>query len=87
MDWTWCSDSYGIKIPQSKLGVTIDGIVGEKTLCALNALCDKDGAKNVFDMLVRERIGYIERICKSKPENKRFKDGWLNRASDMKFKS
>lgn len=87
VDWTWCSGSYGIKIPQSKLGVSIDSIVGEKTLLALNALCNKDGAKNVFDMLVRERKEYIERICKSKPENKRFKDGWLNRVSDMKFKS
>ena len=36
VDWTWASGANGIIIPQKLLGVTADGIVGPKTLAALN---------------------------------------------------
>lgn len=34
--WVWGSGVYGIKIPQRILGVKEDGIVGQKTLQAVN---------------------------------------------------
>lgn len=75
VDWVWTSGSFGITIPQRLLGVTADGIVGQKTLSALNAR-DPDG---LLPMLRRERSAYIDRICAARPANLRFRSGWLRR--------
>ena len=37
VDWVWASGAHGIKIPQRLLGVTADGIVGPKTIAAVNS--------------------------------------------------
>ena len=37
VDWIWASGVHGIKIPQDLLGVIPDGIVGPKTLVAVNS--------------------------------------------------
>lgn len=81
VDWVWASGAYGIKIPQSMLRVTIDGIVGTKTIAAVNA---KDG-KTFFAEIKKERIAFIDRICNSRPQNKKFKKGWLNRINSLKY--
>ena len=36
VDWVWGSGVYGVKYPQQVLGVKADGVVGSKTLAALN---------------------------------------------------
>ena len=82
VDWVWGSGKYGITIPQKTIGVTADGIVGPKTIAAVNA---KD-PKQLFDLIRKERLAYIERICKSRPTNLKYKRGWLNRLNDIKFK-
>ena len=82
VDWVWGSGKYGITIPQKAIGVTADGIVGPKTIAAVNA---KD-PKQLFDLIRKERLAYIERICRSRPTNLKFKRGWLNRLNDIKFK-
>ena len=82
VDWVWASGVYGIKIPQRILGVKVDGIVGNKTLSAVNEYPDQ---RKLFDVIKRERIDFIDRICKSRPENRKFKAGWLNRLRDLKF--
>lgn len=82
VDWVWASGSYGIKLPQKLLGVTIDGIVGNKTLAAVNEY--KDQFK-LFQMIRNERTDFIDRICVSRPTNNKFKKGWLNRINDLKF--
>lgn len=38
VDWVWASGTHGIKRPQRILGVTADGIVGPKTLAAVNSM-------------------------------------------------
>lgn len=81
VDWTWCSGAYGIKIPQRVLGVSVDGVVGGKTIAALNA---RDG-KALFKELKEERIAYIDRICQTRPQNKKFRNGWLNRINSLKY--
>lgn len=81
-DWVWGSGKYGITIPQKAIGVTADGIVGPKTIAAVNA---KD-PKQLFDLIRKERLAYIERICRSRPTNLKYKRGWLNRLNDIKFK-
>ena len=82
VDWVWGSGKYGITIPQKAIGVTADGIVGPKTIAAVNA---KD-PKQLFDLIRKERLAYIERICISRPTNLKYKRGWLNRLNDIKFK-
>lgn len=82
VDWVWGSGKYGITIPQKAIGVTADGIVGPKTIAAVNA---KD-PKQLFDLIRKERLAYIERICRSRPINLKYKRGWLNRLNDIKFK-
>lgn len=81
VDWTWCSGAYGIKIPQRVLGVSVDGVVGGKTIAALN---DRDG-KALFKELKEERIAYIDRICQTRPQNRKFRNGWLNRINSLKY--
>ena len=68
-------------LPQKILGVTIDGVVGPKTIAAVNAK-DPD---TLFYQLRQERIDFTDRICKSRPQNKRFYTGWINRIIDLKY--
>lgn len=78
VDWVWCSGSYGIKIPQSVLGVVADGIVGNKTLTALNVK-PREFARE----LGIQRIAFCHRIVKSNPTQKRYINGWCNRVNDL----
>ncbi len=75
VDWVWGSGVWGIKLPQRLLGVKQDGIVGEKTLYALNARDPKE----FFSVVQQARADYFESICKTRPANKKFLKGWLRR--------
>ena len=81
VDWVWASGKYGITIPQQVLGVTVDGVVGPKTLAALS----KQNPAQFFARIVAERKAYIDRICTSRPVNNKYKRGWLNRLNAIKF--
>ena len=83
VDWLWCSGSYGIKIPQRVLGVSADGIVGSKTIAAINA---RDG-RELFDTIKQERKDFIDRICQTRPQNRKFKNGWLNRINSLAYET
>lgn len=80
VDWVWGSGVYGIKIPQRILGVKQDGIVGDETLKALNAQ-DQD---KLFQVIYEARKKYLNDITISRPTNKRFLRGWLNRLEDIR---
>ena len=80
VDWVWGSGVYGIKIPQRILGVRQDGIVGDETLKALNAQ-DPD---KLFQTIYDARKKYLNDITISRPTNKRFLRGWLNRLEDIR---
>ena len=79
VDWVWCSGAWGIKIPQKMLGLKADGIVGAKTLQAINK-----APENFLQILYKERQEFLERIVKTNPTQKRFLKGWLNRLEDLK---
>lgn len=83
VDWLWCSGSYGIKIPQRVLGVSVDGIVGSKTIAAINA---RDG-RELFDTIKQERKDFIDRICQTRPQNRKFKNGWMNRINSLSYET
>lgn len=75
VDWVWGSGANGIRIPQRVLGVAVDGIVGPKTINAVNAA----NPDELVEAIYNERAAFIDRICQSRPANKKFKRGWLNR--------
>ena len=81
VDWVWASGKYGITIPQQVLGVTVDGVVGSKTLAALN----KQNPAQFFARIVAERKAFIDRICTSRPTNNKYKRGWLHRLNTITF--
>lgn len=83
VDWVWGSGKYGITIPQAMLGVKADGIVGEKTLAALNA----QDPKTFFAKLQKRREQYLRDICVSRPTNKKFLNGWLRRLNSIQYGS
>lgn len=101
VDWVWGSGVHGIKIPQRILNVVQDGIVGEKTLAALNGYPDQ---KELFGKIFQERVDFINGIVARsvsdyekkigrkasesellKYTQKRFLKGWMNRLNDFKY--
>lgn len=99
VDWVWGSGKHGITIPQRILGVVSDGIVGEKTLAAVNST-DPD---TLFNTIFKARIDFLNDIVANsiskyeakigrrateaellKYTNKRFLKGWMNRLNSIK---
>lgn len=81
VDWVWASGSYGITRVQKILGVDPDGIVGPKTLAALNARADEP----LFYQIRAARIAFVEDIVRRKPSQKKFLRGWTNRIMSIPF--
>lgn len=81
VDWVWGSGVNGIKIPQRVLGVQADGIVGPKTLQAVN----NADSRTLFDTIKAEREAFLYRIVERDPSQKRFIKGWLNRLNALKY--
>ena len=79
VDWLWHSGSFGIRIPQYMLGVTVDGVVGAKTIAAVNGR----EAKTLFEDLREERKNFLSRIATG--AKKKYLKGWLNRVNDLEF--
>lgn len=99
VDWVWGSGKHGIVIPQRLLGVNPDGVVGNKTLSAVN-FADPD---QLFDAIYNARVKFLKDITASsvaayekkigrkatekelmKYTKKRFLKGWLSRLADIK---
>lgn len=83
VDWVWASGIHGIKRVQEILGVTVDGIVGVKTIAALN---DRN-ARELFAEIKRARVSFIEGIIKRDPSQIIFKRGWLTRLNNINYGS
>lgn len=81
VDWVWGSGAWGIKIPQRILGLTVDGVVGAKTLTSVN----NSDASKLFAQIYAARINFLENIVNRNPSQKRFIKGWKNRLADFKY--
>lgn len=73
VDWVWHSGATTIKKVQALLGVTADGIVGPKTIAALN------NAKDINKRLYDARKAYFDAIVAKNPSQKKWLKGWMNR--------
>ncbi len=82
VDWVWTSGVHGIKIPQQILGVQVDGVVGQKTIDAIN----KSEPSALFKKIWIARRDFFNRIVERNPTQQRFIKGWLNRLNDFKYK-
>lgn len=81
VDWVWASGSHGIRRPQRILGVTADGIVGPKTLAAVNSMDPME----LHFRIKNDRIRFIDEICKANPSQERFRSGWINRINQLVY--
>jgi lysozyme family protein len=81
VDWCWTSGVWGIKLPQRVLGVKDDGVVGPKTLAAINNYEDQE---ELFNKLWNRRKKHFQDIAKG--GKAKFLGGWLNRLNDFKYR-
>ncbi len=81
VDWRWVNGNQAIRDAQFVLGLVTDGIVGPKTLTALNST----PVSSVFSRLRIARENAYRRIVRNRPSQQIFLNGWLNRTNDIKF--
>ena len=80
VDWLWTSGVYGIKFPQRILGVVDDGVVGPRTIAAIN---NYPNQKELFQKLWNRRKKHFESLASG--AKKKFLKGWLRRLSDFTY--
>lgn len=77
VDWYWNSGRYGITNAQIVLGVTPDGIVGSRTIAAIN---NYPNERELFNKLWQARATYYKRL--NQPV---FLKGWMNRLNGIQY--
>lgn len=82
VDWVWCSGKWGIIIPQRILGVKQDGIVGVKTLNALNSF---PVPEELFNSIQEDRLKFVDDIVKCNKSQKKYIRGWKRRINSITF--
>lgn len=80
-DWRWVNGRQAIRDMQTAFALVPDGIVGPKTLSALN----DNPAKEVFDILKIARIQSYHRIVSRRSSQMKFLKGWINRVESIMF--
>lgn len=83
VDWVYNSGNWGIKIPQRKLKLNEDGIVGKNTLNSINTYPYQ---RDLFQLLKESRIEFVNNIVKNNPSQQKFLKGWLNRINEYEYK-
>ena len=81
VDWCVNSGTSGIRKVQEIAGTTADGIVGPKTIAAINAADPKD----LFERIWNARHQFYVNIVKKNPSQKVFMNGWMNRLNSFKY--
>ena len=71
--------SKAVKHLQLVLGITADGIIGNKTLFAIN----KSNGKRLFEAFKKDRKAYLKRIAAG--DQRVFLKGWLRRLSYINY--
>lgn len=79
VDWFWHSGTHATKAVQGIVGVKVDGIIGPRSIGAINAR----EPRRLFEEVKQDRIEFYKRICVTRPRNKKFLRGWLNRVKSL----
>lgn len=82
VDWAWASGIYSVKLTQRLLKLPEDGVVGPKTLAAINNYPDQ---RQLFFDIKEERRQYIQDIINRTPTNAKFRVGWLRRIEAITY--
>lgn len=81
VDWCVNSGTGMIKKVQAILGLKADGIVGPKTLSAIN-----NGVQPIIHMDIKNaRKAYYDGLVAQKPSQKVFYKGWMNRLNSFTY--
>ena len=81
VDWVWHSGPGVIRKVQDIFSLVQDGIVGPKTLAALNTI----PAQTVFNRIKAAREQYYRKTVANRPSQSVNLKGWLNRLNDLKL--
>ena len=69
-----------VKTLQQAIGCVADGVIGPKTMAAINA----SNAKDLITKFSDARADFYQGIVARKPDQARFIKGWLNRVEDAR---
>lgn len=78
-DWQVNSGDVSTKALQRIVGVFPDGVVGPKTIAAINAM----PAALLLTKLRQYRIDFYHDLVRRKPKNQKYLKGWLNRTAQV----
>lgn len=81
VDFYYNAGTRAIKEMQALVGAEQDGIVGKKTIEAINA----QDPETLFEAYKKRRIAYYGELVAKKPSQQKFLKGWLNRVNSFKF--
>lgn len=82
VDWAWGSGTKtAIKRVQKLIGTYADGIVGKKTLAAIN---NRDPYL-LWKEIRAARYRHIDEICRRDPTQEVWRKGWQNRVANCKY--
>lgn len=82
VDWAWASGpATAAKQVQKIVGTTADGIVGSKTLAAINA----SDPRSLFDKIKAARLAFVENLAKKRPKDQKYLKGWKARINSFTY--
>ncbi len=81
VDWVWASGVWGIKHTQGVLGVERDGVIGRRTLSAING----SEPRELFARLWSRRESHLRSIVDKDASQGVFLRGWLRRLDGIRY--
>ncbi len=82
VDWAYNSGpATAAKKVQTLVGVTVDGVIGPKTIAAINSF----PPRTIFNHIKNSRTMFVESIVRNKPSQAKFLSGWKNRINALTF--
>lgn len=73
-------------IVKQGMSIAVDGIIGTKTLGALDNVTLEKGDTTILNSLVDERVWFYERIVKHDETQRVFLAGWVSRAESFRHR-
>lgn len=70
---------WAIRLLQRALGVDDDGVMGQQTMSALHEDMASGRSKDLLADCAQVRHAYYTAILKARPEQEKFRRGWMNR--------